>query len=348
MKSIPQNILVLIGCIVVALVILGVFGFYSTKAPLQRQAIHIFDASNLKITDPNGRIKISEIKPNSAVSFYYPDPDRYKNRDPFEQFILIRLPDYLGGTVHDASAFRSYSVIDPASHCIVKYWPQEGRRQIEDSCSRNTYDPVSGHLTIDSGHSILVSKNVALPYLEVSSDENGFLYVEPPTFTEDKNGAIGIGRIISENEIEATNQMVAAREKQFKDALQEFAVPNQFSTGHRMVHIGSDGIRTNLAEYFNQDSSIMLFYEYCNCTKSKELLGDEMVRTNSQLLDVDGTPVIAYPKAINYVTEIHDKYVFEFYYSGYRISLHTDQKLESGLILVKELLDFEKNQHMGN
>lgn len=344
MKTIPQNVLVLIGCIVVAMVILGVFGFYSAKVPLQRQAIHIFDEPRLMLSNPNGLIKISEIKPNSAVSFYYPDPDRFKNRDPFEQFILVRLPDHLGGTVNDASAFRAYSAIDPTSHCLLEYWPQEGRRKIEDSCSGNMYDPVSGYTTTNFGRSILVSKSVALPYLNLSSDENGFLYVEPPIWTEDKNGVVGIGRTVSEEEIKASSQSIASKEKQIRDKLKEFAVPDHFSTGHKLEHIGSDGIRTNLAEYFSQDSSIMLFYEYCNCTKSKELLADkEMTRTNSQILDVDGIPVVAYPMMTNYVTSIHDRYVFVFYYDGYRILLHTDQKLEPGLALVKELLDFENN-----
>jgi len=206
------------------------------------------------------------------------------------------------------------------------------------------YDLMFGHATANFGHSILISKNVALPYLKISSDEDGFLYVESPIFTEDKNGVIGIGRTISKKEIEHTNQVIAAREKQFKDALQEFSVPDQFSTGNKLDHIGGDGIRTKLAEYFNQDSPIMLFYEYCNCTKSK-LFGDEITKANSQILDVNGILVLAHPKAPNYITDIHDKYVFEFYYDGYRISFHTDQKLESDLMLVKELLEFKK-QHM--
>jgi ubiquinol-cytochrome c reductase iron-sulfur subunit len=348
MKTIPQNVLILIGCIVVALVILSVFGSYSTKAPLQRQAIHIFDAPSLKISDPNGRLKISEIKPNSMISFYYPDPDRFKNRDPFEQFILIRLPDYLGGTVNDASAFRAYSALDPASHCLVKYWSQEERRRIEDPCGGSVYEPVSGHATIISGHSVLVSKNLALPYLTISSDENGYLYAEPPVWTEDKNGVVGIGRTISEKEIESANQLIVSREKHFREAMEGFAVPDHFSTGHKLDHIGGDGIRTNLAEYFSQDSSIMLFYGYCNCTKSKEILADEeMTRVNSQILDVDGVPVVAYPNAvIDYVNQIYDKYVFLFYYDGYRIALHTNQKLDAGLVLVRELLDFENNTHI--
>lgn len=345
MKAIPQNALILIGCIVVALVILGIFGLYTAKAPLQRQIIYIFDESSLKLSNPYGLIKISEIKPNSAVSFYYPDPDRFKNRDPFEQFILIRLPDYLGGTVNDASAFRAYSALDPTSHCLVKYWPQEGRRKIEDSCSGNMYDPASGYASTNFGHSVLVSKNVALPYLTISLDENGLLYIEPPVWTDDKNGVVGIGRAVSEKEIESANQLNASREKYFREAMEGFTVPDSFSTGHKLDHIGGDGIRTNLAEYFVQDSSpIMLLYGYCNCTKSKELLADEeMTRTNSQILDVDGVPVVAYPNAvIDYVNQIYDKYVFVFYYDGYRIALHTNQKLDAGLTLVKELLDFEK------
>jgi len=343
MKSIPQNILILIGCIVVAIVILGVFGVYTANTPLQRQVIHIFDEPDLQLSHPNGLIKIAEIRPNSMVSFYYPDPDRFKNRDPFERFILIRLPDYLGGTVNDASAFRAYSAIDPTSHCLLKYWPQEERRKIEDSCSGNMYDPVSGHATTNFGHSVLVSKNVALPYLSLSDDEDGFLYVEPPIWTEDKNGAIGIGRTISEEEIKAVIQSITSREKHFREAMEEFVVPDKFSTGHKLNHVGSNGEGTNLAEYFAQDSSsVMLFYEYCNCTKSKELLADEeMTRTNSQILDVDGVSVVAYPKAVvDYINRVYDKYVFVFYYGGYRISLHTNQNLDSGLSLVEELLAF--------
>ena len=61
MKSIPQSLLVLAGCFAVALVILAVFSIYSVKVPPQRQAIHIFDNPNLKLSNPDGLIKISEI-----------------------------------------------------------------------------------------------------------------------------------------------------------------------------------------------------------------------------------------------------------------------------------------------
>jgi hypothetical protein len=122
----------------------------------------------------------------------------------------------------------------------------------------------------------------------------------------------------------------------------EFEVPKEFSTGHKLLRIGSNGEKANLAEYFDHDSSIMLFYEYCNCTESP-LTDKKMTRSDSQILDVNGISVIAYPQVSNYAGNINDKYVFEFYYDGYRVSLHTDQKLDSGLSLVKEILSFESN-----
>jgi|CXWL01.1.fsa_nt_gi hypothetical protein len=345
MKSIPQNVLLVIGCIIIVIVILSVFGIYSTKVPPQRQVIHIVDQQGLVLSNPNGLIKISEIKPNSMFWFNYPDPDRFKNRDPFERFLLIRLPDYLGGTASDASAFRAYSAIDPSSHCLIKYWPEEGRKRIEDPCGGNMYEPVSGHAIFIGGNPILISKNLALPYLVISVDEDGFLYAETPVWIENRNGIIGIGRNISEQEIKSTNELIVTKEKQIRDAMEKFGVPEHLSTGHNLDNISSIGMRKNIAEYVDPDlnqSYISLSYEYCNCTKSKELLADEeMTMTNSQILDLDEMPVVAYPNKVNYVNNIHDDYTFVFYHNGYKISLYTNQKLDAGLNLIKELLAFE-------
>jgi hypothetical protein len=343
MKKIPQNLLFLIGCVVVVLVVVAVFGVFSTSTPLSRQAIHIHEDASLKLSNPNGLLKISEMKPNSMTWFWYPDPDRFKDRDPFEKFLLIRLPDYLGGTVNDASAFRAYSALDPSSHCIIKYWPEEGRRRIEDSCGGNMYEPVGGHVMQIYGNPVLVSKNFALPYLELSSDENGYLYVEPPIFTEYKNGVIGIGRAITQQEIDVTSKFIATREKQIRDILEKFPLPEQFSTGHKLTHINDGGFRTKIVDYVHPDTkqfAILLYYEYCNCTKTEGLLWDEESKSWSQLVEFNGIPIVATPNSVNYVSDIHDDYTFVFYNNGFKISLHTNQKLDSGLKLVKELLEF--------
>ena len=42
---------------------------------------------------------------------------------------------------------------------------------------------------------------VALPHLDLSSDENGFLFISLPSFTKTENGVIGYGREISQKEI---------------------------------------------------------------------------------------------------------------------------------------------------
>ena len=52
---------------------------------------------------------------------------------------------------------------------------------------------------VDSGR-VAFSPN-ALPYLELSSDANGSLYVEPPVWTLDENGVVGVGRHMSMQEI---------------------------------------------------------------------------------------------------------------------------------------------------
>ena len=343
MKSIQQSLLVLIGVVVVALLILAVFSIYSIKVPPQRQAIHIFDNPSLKLSNPNGLIKISEMKPNTMAWFWYPDPDRFNDRDEFDRFLLIRLADYLGGTVNDASAFRAYSAIDPSSHCLVKYWPEEGRRRIEDPCGGNMYEPLSGQAIQIGGNPVLVSENLGLPYVTLYSDKDGYLYVEPPIWTEDENGVIGIGRKISEQEIKFANELIATREKQIKEALASFSVPDQLSTGHKLHSISNDGLRTNHAEYVLPDSqfTILLYYEYCNCTKSKELLADEEARkTESQLVELNGIPIVAYPNTVNYSSGVHDDYIFVFYNNGYKLSFYTDQKLQPGLDLVTELLDY--------
>jgi hypothetical protein len=50
---------------------------------------------------------------------------------------------------------------------------------------------------------------IALPRLDLSEDENGFLYIEPPTWTLNENGVIGVGRAISSEEIRQGSELLA-------------------------------------------------------------------------------------------------------------------------------------------
>ena len=136
---------------------------------------------------------VYDMKPNSMEYFYYPNPKQTENRDVFQKFILIRLPVSMGGLANDTLAFRAYSAVSLTDHCMVKYWPHEGRQRMENPCRGDIYRATDG-LLIAGVDPIKITSPMSLPHLDLSIDKNGVLYVEPPTWTLQKNGVIGIGR----------------------------------------------------------------------------------------------------------------------------------------------------------
>ncbi|MCV0367676.1 MAG: hypothetical protein K5798_10505 [Nitrosopumilus sp.] len=145
--------------------------------------------------------KITLMEPNSAEFFYYPGPG--KDKDPHQLFMLIRLPEWMGGAENDVSAFRAYSAKAIDDPCIVKYWPDVGRQRIENPCQGGMYRVIDGALTYGATHRSTAM--TALPYLELTIDKNGMLYVEPPKFTPSENGVVGFGRNLSLDEIRSNS-----------------------------------------------------------------------------------------------------------------------------------------------
>lgn len=90
--------------------------------------------------------------------------------------------------------------------CIIKYWPDEGRQRIENPCQGGMYRVIDGALTYGATHRSTAL--TALPYLDLSIDENGTLYVEPPKWTTSENGVIGYGRSISLDEIRNNSEFL--------------------------------------------------------------------------------------------------------------------------------------------
>ncbi len=141
--------------------------------------------------------QISTMKPNSVEMFYY--PNHSKDPDTYRLFMLIRLPEWMGGSSNDISAFRAYSAKSLDDACIVKYWPDEGRQRIENSCQGAMYRVIDGAMTYGAIHRSTAM--TALPYLDLSMDENGMMHVNPPKFSTSENGVIGQGRNLSMTEI---------------------------------------------------------------------------------------------------------------------------------------------------
>lgn len=147
----------------------------------------------------------SVLKPDSVELFYYPNPHDRENRDAFDTYLLIRLPEWLGGDSDDASAYRIYSAKSVDDSCMVKYWPGEDRQRIENPCRGGFYRVHDGVMILNFG-SVPSTNPVALPHLDVSIDQNGFLFVEPPTFSKTANGVISYGREVTPDAIQSGSQ----------------------------------------------------------------------------------------------------------------------------------------------
>ncbi|QLH07142.1 hypothetical protein [Nitrosopumilus ureiphilus] len=230
---------------------------------------------------------ITVIKPNTMKYFYYPNPEDTENRDVFQKFILIRLPEELGGGADDISAFRAYSALSVGDHCLIKYWPHEGRKRIEDPCWGSMYRAIDGLLT-GGPKPVINTTPVALPQLDLSLDENGSLYVEPPTWTLDENGVIGVGRQISLDEISTGSQILM---DSFEKSHPHYPlIPLNFA-GHTLSEIQSDGNRVVL-RYFDFTSMYgYLTFDIGLATAQDQQYLLNLVKSNSEFWQIGDTVI---------------------------------------------------------
>ena len=211
---------------------------------------------------------IKTMKPNSVEIFYYPNTENSENADPYQTFMLIRLPEWMGGNANDSSAFRAYSAKSLDDSCFVKYWPQDGRQRIENPCQGSMYRVIDGAMTTGATHRSTAM--TALPHLDLTSDENGFLYVVPPEWEKTENGVVGYGREMSLDEIRNGSAFLA---KSFEKSYPEYPpIPTEFA-GHILSEISPDnyGAIISYLDFPSKSGSISM-------TMSKSSLG--FVTTN--------------------------------------------------------------------
>ena len=332
MMQMSQRIVIYAGLVALIVIIGVVFvGFTSPlNKSMQRERIY---------TEPiNDYIRISDMEPNSMVWFNYPNGQDTKNIDTYQKFILIRLPAELGGNKDDTSAFRAYSALDINSHCVMKYWPQEGRKRIEDPCSGDMIYPQYGFIGVNT-NPINTGVFVAQPYLELSSDLYGYLYVEPPIFDMDKNGVIGIGRKIDQDYVK--NLAIQDFEKYTKNTGHDLKIPYELTDGTIITPLEGSG---SYIFRHPQDARIIHTVQvtYCHCVErissggwhgSQEFhswsLGEEKIHTDQWFNQ----------KGDNYYSEV------EIYRNGYEI-LISGTTLEKTLDLVFDNFYPGKNRSM--
>ncbi len=133
---------------------------------------------------------------NHAEVITYPKTgDRVLDEEAFRKWQFIRLPEELGGSKNDVSAFRAYSMICLHLWCLWKYWPDEGRKRGECPCHGSMYDPLTG--TAFAGPaSVQAPPSNTLPQLHFETDSEGLMYISPVKWGVNDNGVIGYGRFV--------------------------------------------------------------------------------------------------------------------------------------------------------
>ena len=286
-------------------------GWADKHDPVHRNMTKTNTLSEKEITDSSNLFEnITTMKPNSMQLFYYPETPHEKSDDPvpkgtdtYRLFMLIRLPEWMGGAADDASAFKAYSAKSIEDSCPVKYWPQYGRQKIESPCWGEQYRIVDGAMYPVA--SFRASEMAALPHLNLSSDENGILYVEPPRWTKTENGVIGYGKEMSIDEFKEGSEFLAAsfakHNPEFPIIPLEFAGYDLFdisyeqgnvmatyldfpdSSGRISMHIGKYG--SGLTGYSQFDSSYEIWQ-----------IGNSTIKIRGTVLDGDNTIIPEYAK----------------------------------------------------
>jgi len=245
---------------VVILIIMGIVTigeYFSVDIGSSSEKIYASKIHGIRNTEKNidDFLRVSDMSPGSTSRFYYPDTQNIHNRDAFQAFNLIRLPEYFGGAVNDTSAFRAYSALDLVSHCYTKYWPVEGRDfRIEDPCNSYGYRVLDGVAIHPHAKVVKGSNTGALPQLDLSIDENGYLMVEPPIFTQEENGIVGVGRDISHDEILAVSQILL--DTYSSDLPDSVIVPLVLDGGYYMHFVNPGNDNHPSFEYYHTTSRL--------------------------------------------------------------------------------------------
>jgi hypothetical protein len=274
------------------------------------------DIKELSIDD------ISFMAPNSMEYFYYPNPEDTQNRDEFQRFMLIRLPEHLGGAADDVSAFRAYSAISiSADHCISKYWPDPGRQRMEDPCWGTMYRALDGAI-IQNTDPVMITSPMALPRLDLSIDDTGALYVEPPEWTVDENGVVGFGRSMSVQEVRQGSEIIA--ESLNKPHPNHPQIPAEFA-GYLLAEVnpynsrtearyydfasmGNDNIHITTSNVSAQDQKYFMNFAKPNIEFWK--IGETIIQVGGSALDPD-----------NDQPERYQSYEIQFILDGFKYTI---------------------------
>ncbi len=151
-----------------------------------------------KVELPDGsQASVKTFPVNHSEAVIYPKTnDPVLDEEAFRVWQFIRLPEELGGTANDVSAFRMYSQVCLHLWCLWKYFPEEGRKRGECPCHGSLYDPLTGQAFAGPAALQAPPSNV-LPALDLEVDSQGSIWIKPPNWSVNGNGIVGFGRFLT-------------------------------------------------------------------------------------------------------------------------------------------------------
>jgi ubiquinol-cytochrome c reductase iron-sulfur subunit len=263
--------------------------------------------------------QVTTMKPNHMEFFYYPNTKNSEKPDPYQIFMLIRLPEWMGGDSNDASAFRAYSAKSLDDSCLVKYWGEYGRQRIENPCQGSMYRVVDGAMTI--GLIPMSNMMTALPHLDLSNDENGFLYIEPPTWTKTENGVIGYGKELTYDDLRKGSAFLI---ESFAKSYPEFPAIHMDFAGYALSEISSEGERVEISylDVSSKNNRILMSIQKCNCPEPNSSIN--LLISNSEFWQIGDTILKIGGSALNKNNEMPEQfkeYEIQFIKDGYEFRI---------------------------
>ncbi|MYB30627.1 MAG: Rieske 2Fe-2S domain-containing protein [Cenarchaeum sp. SB0663_bin_5] len=145
---------------------------------------------------PDGtQANVKTFPTNYAEVITYPKTgDRVLDEEAFRKWQFIRLPEEMGGSANDVSAFRAFSMVCLHLWCLWKYYPSEDKKRGECPCHGSIYDPITG-TAVAGPASLQAAPSDTLPKLDFEADADGFLWILPPVWGINENGVVGYGRL---------------------------------------------------------------------------------------------------------------------------------------------------------
>lgn len=329
--------ILIMSIVVLAVVTYAIVAYTSSPAKSNQDERIYLHSTSYQNPPPEGYVRVQDMKPDSSGVFMYPSSYGYDSANAYQEFLLIRLPAWLGGDKNDISSYRAYSMLDLDSHCMVKYKLGGGMPRIEDPCHFEDYRTIDGASYYFGIKSMSKPLENALPQLDLAVDSDGYISVKPPTWTADKNGLIGDGRHLSKEQIlKSSKEMLSDYAKADKSNV---PIPLELDDKTFLIDVipGTDGTQF----YYTSESAVetnpRIDVIFCNCTgtaKDLRLYG----HVDKYLQAWKDGDVVIYTSPLGTGPESMNSYEFQFFKKGYQVVFYPHVEFGRGMQMMLDNL----------